>query len=61
MEIMNINNIERVLFIPEKLNLKIEYFWLIKDTSYLLIMTGGKNDYTPAKIHLISSKTKQQL
>ncbi len=24
-------------------------------------MTGGKHDYTPAKIHLISSKTKQHL
>jgi hypothetical protein len=51
-------DIERELFIPEKYY-RIQYFWIIKDTPYLLIMTD--KDYSPTKIHLISSKTKQHL
>jgi hypothetical protein len=54
-------DIERELFIPE-VDHKILYFWIIKDTPYLLIITStdGKYDYD-IKIHLINSKTKQHL
>jgi hypothetical protein len=55
-----IKNIERVLFFPEK-DYRIEYFWIIKDTPYLLIMTCRKDGHRSTKIHLISSKTKQHL
>ncbi len=60
-------DIERELFISE--DHRILYFWIIKDTPYMLIMTYESKyyqaylefRYSNAKIHLINAKTKQRL
>jgi hypothetical protein len=64
-------DIERELFIPgeyHKINNTwniLQYFWIIKDTPYLLIMTNNylylEGYFSNAKIHLIIAISKQRL